>query len=1005
MSTDLFSSLGVAATIGDDSLTPKPLTYKAAARRDELEIGTNVWESYAPTIEIKGARRHPSPLVESAALAAIAPPAMKMRPLVAPALLARGILSNEQLEAVTMIADAHERPVWLTRPRPVYNPAKDSDEDRNVPVRVAGGFLLADGTGTGKTRTLCAVIHDQMAQGNDRHVYLTLKSSLVDGFRSAWEETLGDPEAVREWTNKVAFNHGVLFSSYATLVKRGLDAFLALLGAKDANGEVPSFTGVIVIDEAHAGANAEPVSSATGLSGSTSQRGELIVELQDLLPNARFVYVSATSAQRPDALAYAARLGLYGPNNEAFPTHRAFVKEIASQTAALEATAHALKASGRMIARTLSFDGVDYEALTVTPTAQDIEDYNSASKLMYMLHTRMVDAYVRAGVTDASRETKGDVKRSPYRKSLTSIEQFEREFFSQLFRKIQAPTVAGRIRKALQAGERVAIQIVHTGAAALERALDARDKNDPDALETLDLSCRAHLQALVKANFPIYRYRKQLRSVEKNEKIYEWVVVTDGAGKPVVDPAMVAERDQLISELDNVALPHYGTYLWRDAFPDLVGEITGNTWMLERNTEGKRTLRRRRANENEADKHAFHNGTKPIIVFSEGAGGVGIDLHASTQHPCQSRITHIVEELSDSATALMQAFGRTHRTGQVVPPRIVMVSTTIPAQARLRARPARQIAQLGALSHGERTASSNGIFSAEDHLETSYGTAALARLVADVQEGIAPMSLGDWKDELAIDLTRTKVTKEATSLAEAFKQNGSLTIRRFLTRLMALPIAEDGGRQGVYLGALRERLDLIVKSEIAAGRYDGGIVSWPVHTAVALSRERLHLSADGVATDLVHVKIGQLPDDRITWSRIVENRRLVAARNCTLRFVRLPEGTIGAYVPERASDTSVSVATPAGMTVKALARVRACDVVDDADAEAEWAWHYNALPVTYRDAYLAVGNPLGIWSKLGPIVTIARLRLSDGTLLVGRIVAADYVEDVRAAFGLAAIAA
>lgn len=44
-----------------------------------------------------------------------------------------------------------------------------------------------------------------------------------------------------------------------------------------------------------------------------TKTGILVQVMQERLPNARFVYVSATAATTPDELAYMERLGLWGP--------------------------------------------------------------------------------------------------------------------------------------------------------------------------------------------------------------------------------------------------------------------------------------------------------------------------------------------------------------------------------------------------------------------------------------------------------------------------------------------------------------------------------------------------------------------------------------------------------------------------------------------------------------------------------------------------------------------
>ncbi|MCH5861849.1 strawberry notch family protein, partial [Salmonella enterica] len=72
------------------------------------------------------------------------------------------------------------------------------------------------------------------------------------------------------------------------------------------------FDGVIVFDEAHAMANAAGGEGSRGkIKG--SEQGVAGVRLQNLLPRARVLYASATGASDVNYLAYATRLGLWGP--------------------------------------------------------------------------------------------------------------------------------------------------------------------------------------------------------------------------------------------------------------------------------------------------------------------------------------------------------------------------------------------------------------------------------------------------------------------------------------------------------------------------------------------------------------------------------------------------------------------------------------------------------------------------------------------------------------------
>ncbi len=133
---------------------------------------------------------------------------------------------------------------------------------------------------------------------------------------------------------------------------------------------------MIVFDEAHA------MSNAAGSEGSRgkvkgSEQGIAGVRLQNLLPRARVLYASATGASDVNNLAYATRLGLWGPET-AFANREAFVADIRDGgIAAMELVARDLKSLGLYTARALSFAGVEYEILEHRLTEDQIAVYDA----------------------------------------------------------------------------------------------------------------------------------------------------------------------------------------------------------------------------------------------------------------------------------------------------------------------------------------------------------------------------------------------------------------------------------------------------------------------------------------------------------------------------------------------------------------------------------------------------------------------------------------------------
>jgi len=319
-----------------------------------------VYEAYdLQAIRIDGAGEHPTALVQSAAMASVPPPVPTYRPLLPKTLVADGLLSAPQLESVIYAGNAHEMHLkgWFKRGE-IEGQLMAAAEGGEGAFRLRKGWFLGDGTGCGKGRQVAGIILDNWLQGRRRAVWVSKSDKLIEDARRDWialggrESDIVPLSKFRQGSD-IRLPESILFVTYATLrsaTREGkasrLDQVTSWLGE--------GFDGVIAFDESHAMANAAGEKSDRG-DKKASQQGLAGLALQNAVPDARVLYVSATGATVVGNLAYASRLGLWGTGDFPFVTRSEFVAAMeAGGIAAMEMISRDLKALGLYLARSLS---------------------------------------------------------------------------------------------------------------------------------------------------------------------------------------------------------------------------------------------------------------------------------------------------------------------------------------------------------------------------------------------------------------------------------------------------------------------------------------------------------------------------------------------------------------------------------------------------------------------------------------------------------------------------
>ncbi|GAY22987.1 strawberry notch-like NTP hydrolase domain-containing protein [Sphingobium fuliginis] len=361
-----------------------PCNFETLAEPAPIAEQVGHYLPYRPSrILIPDAADHPTPLVESVAMGSITAPIPTQVPRLPSGLMANGLLSAAQAETLIYAANAHARDL----------PGRFEPEDKGCILKPSAeghayrmGYFLGDGTGAGKGRQVASVILDRWVRGEKRHIWISKNEALLEDARRDWSALGGLPidiQPLGQWKlgHQVAMREGILFVTYPTLRSGRSDA-TRLDQIIEWAGE--HFDGLIVFDEAHAMANAAGGEGSRGkVKG--SEQGIAGVRLQNLLPRARVLYASATGASDVNNLAYATRLGLWGPET-AFANRETFVADIRDGgIAAMELVARDLKSLGLYTARALSFAGVEYDILEHCLTEDQITVYDAYAEAWAIL--------------------------------------------------------------------------------------------------------------------------------------------------------------------------------------------------------------------------------------------------------------------------------------------------------------------------------------------------------------------------------------------------------------------------------------------------------------------------------------------------------------------------------------------------------------------------------------------------------------------------------------------
>ena len=964
------------------------VSYETLAEPRALGEQTGVYVPYRPSrIDISGAIEHPTALVESVAMGSIPAPRPEYVPQLHERIINQGTLSEAQLETIVYAGNA-----WLQYLPGQFVPA---EEGVGLTLSETGrayrkGYFLGDGTGAGKGRQIVACILDNWIAGRRKALWISKNESLLEDARRDWSALGGLPADIQPLSSwkideDIPFKDGIVFVTYPTLRSQRQDA-TRLKQLLDWAGE--DFEGVIAFDEGHEMGGVAGGEGARGAKAGSLQ-GIAGVLLQNHLPDARVLYASATGASDVNNLAYAVRLGLWGPGT-AFSNREDFISQIRSGgIAAMELVSRDLKALGLYQARALSFAGVEYEVLKHDLTDAQIEIYDTYADAWSIIHRNMEEALALTNVVD---DLEGGTLNSGAKAAARSrFEGAKQRFFNQVLLSMKLPTLIAAINGHLDAKQSIVIQLVSTAESILDRRLDSLSPEDRADLD-IDLSPRENVIDYLERAFPTHQMQIYVDDTGEERSM----PLFDGDGRPVHNSEALARRQQLIEHL--CALPpikpaldgiieHYGT--------DRVAEVTGRTKRLVTQSDGSQKLETRSQRTNQSETDQFMDGRKKILVFSD-AGGTGRSYHASLDVENQQQRVHFLLEPGWRADRAIQGLGRTHRTHQATTPLFRPVTTNCKGELRFTSTIARRLDSLGALTRGQRQTGGQNLFDPADNLESEYAKAALSTWFGLLTEGTL-------KSATLLDFQNRTGLKIASS--DGILEEDLPPIQRWLNRILALPIGMQNAIFDEFLALVEAR----VSAARDAGTLDVGVETIQVESAEVA--EDIILRTDertGATSHLLRLNLTSRYRP-VSLERMLERRNwsdgCILMRNTKSDKAALCEPSRHFMTEKGDLIQRVILHRPLRREYHDLSDLEESAWEECGEAEFAGMWAAECDESTSRlqneTVYLATGLLLPIWSNLPrDYLEVNRIVDQQGRSWLGRIVHDTDVSGLLKTFGM-----
>ena len=995
---------GVEPTVTGGLTTVNAAGGATSKETSPQEVGDGTFSTYKPAkVKIEGAKPHPTALVESTAMASVLPPDPTYSPILPKKAIEGGMPSDAQLEQIVYAGQAHEQ---------------------ILPNGQRRGYFFGDGTGLGKGTEIGGVISDNWNHGRRKAVWVSKESGLM---RDAMRDlvTYGLDGQIFDFNPKkksvTSRDMGIAFLSYDGLKQDCVfdtqgNVRSAKQGQKNRFQHLvewlgKDFDGVIVFDEAHKAGNAVTTRGKRGAKPPAKQ-ALAVVALQEALPNARILYVSATGATEVSNLSYATRLGLWGKGT-AFRDREDFINRVSSGgLSVMEIVARDMKSMGVYMARSLSYDGIVNRKIEHALSPDQKRKYDEMADAWQMVIRSVGEALISTGGAGNSNAVSA---------AMSALWGGEQRFFNQLLTAMQMPSIIADAKKQLEAGNSVVFQLVNTNEATQKRAIEEQRQRDGEVnAEELDLSPRDIIIGYVRNSFPVTQYVEQ----EDEDGNTQWVIMTDAEGNPVENPIAVEARDNLLERLNMMKLDDNPLELIIDEFgAENVAEVTGRSRrrQMVRNDDGEMEMKlvSRSKKQGLIETDEFNAGKRRVLVFSD-AGGTGRSFHADKRFGNQQKRIHYLVQAGWRADSALQGFGRTHRSNEALPPEYVLCSTDIRGHQRFISTVARRLAQLGSLTAGDRSSAGGGVFSEDDNLENQYAENALHDLFMDKFRNDRTEFTAICRQLGFVKQTMNRRTGEVEEVNQLLDKDGDLdttrlTIPTFLNRILNMRVDAQNKLFDEFMDVMRDHIEAAKEN----GTFDPGLEKLQGDKIEELNRTELWSGGKGTgSTDIVEVGVSK-KSRKVDYETVLARMQRAADGRNWFFARNLNSGKIFGF-----AETSRAKTLQSGAVVNQL-RCFSPDgkapLVLETDVRFDGP-HVNFTRISEREAvelwgnalaeipdldttkrYFVHGTMLPIWDRLAvQNPRIFRIAPNEGGSFLGMEVKAENVNDLLKRFGKAA---